>query len=70
MLVWDRRKYQSIVINDSIIVTVLDIRGDKVRLGIENASSVRRGEKLATPQEAEQETNSPSQGGSQEGPVA
>lgn len=70
MLVWDRRKYQGIVINDSIIVTVLEIRGDKVRLGVENALSVRRGEMFTAPHEAKQETKSPSQGGSHEGPGA
>ncbi len=67
MLVWDRKKYQGIVINDSIVVIVLEIRGDKVRLGVENASSVRRRETLGAPPQAEQETKSPSQGGASEG---
>lgn len=35
MLVLSRQRDESIVIGDSIIVTVVDIRGDKVRLGIE-----------------------------------
>ncbi len=70
MLVWNRKKYQGIVINDNIIVTVLEIRGDKVRLCIENALSVRREEKLTVRQQAEQETKSPSQDGSREGPGA
>ncbi len=35
MLVLSRQKDESIVIGDNIIVTVVDIRGDKVRLGIE-----------------------------------
>jgi carbon storage regulator len=35
MLVLTRKKNESIVINDVIRVTVVDIRGDKVRLGIE-----------------------------------
>jgi carbon storage regulator len=30
-----RKKDQSIVINDDITVTVIEVRGDKVRLGIE-----------------------------------
>ena len=35
MLVLSRKKNESIVINDNVIVTVIDVRGDKVRLGIE-----------------------------------
>jgi len=35
MLVLTRKKNESIVINDNIKVTVVEIRGDKVRLGIE-----------------------------------
>jgi carbon storage regulator len=34
MLVLSRRKSESIVLNNEMTVTVLDIRGDKVRLGI------------------------------------
>lgn len=34
MLVLSRKKDESIVINNDIIVTVVEIRGDKVRLGI------------------------------------
>ena len=34
MLVLSRRANQSIVIGDDIVVTVLDVRGDQVRLGI------------------------------------
>lgn len=34
MLVLSRQRDESIVIGDGIIVTVVDIRGDKVRLGI------------------------------------
>lgn len=34
MLVLSRRKSESIVIDDSIIVTIVEVRGDKVRLGI------------------------------------
>ena len=34
MLVLSRKKNESIVINDDITVTVVEIRGDKVRLGI------------------------------------
>ena len=35
MLVLSRRRDERIVINDNIVITVVDIRGDKVRLGIE-----------------------------------
>lgn len=35
MLVLSRKKNESIVINDNVIVTVVEVRGDKVRIGIE-----------------------------------
>jgi carbon storage regulator len=35
MLVLSRQRDESIIIGDNIIVTVVDVRGDKVRLGIE-----------------------------------
>jgi len=35
MLVLSRKINESIVINDDIVVTIVEIRGDKVRLGIE-----------------------------------
>lgn len=34
MLILSRKKNESIVINDNITVTIIEIRGDKVRLGI------------------------------------
>lgn len=34
MLVLTRRRNQSIVINDDIVVTVLEVKGDQIRLGI------------------------------------
>ena len=34
MLVLTRRKNQSIVIGDGIIVTVLEVKGEQIRLGI------------------------------------
>ena len=34
MLVLSRKKNESIVINSDIVVTVIEVRGDKVRLGI------------------------------------
>jgi carbon storage regulator len=40
MLVLSRKKNESIIINDNIVVTVVEIRGDKVRLGIVAPKSV------------------------------
>ena len=40
MLVLSRRKNESIVINDNIIIVVVDVRGDKVRLGVDAPSDV------------------------------
>ena len=35
MLVLSRQRDESIMIGDNVVVTIVDIRGDKVRLGIE-----------------------------------
>ena len=35
MLVLSRHRDESIMIGDDIVVTIVDIRGDKVRLGID-----------------------------------
>ncbi len=35
MLVLSRHRDESIIIGDDIVITVVDIRGDKVRLGID-----------------------------------
>lgn len=35
MLVLSRTRDESIIIGDDVVVTVVDIRGDKVKLGIE-----------------------------------
>ena len=56
MLVLSRQKDESIVIGDDIEITVVDIRGDKVRLGIAAPSEipVHRKEvydRINTPQE-------------------
>ena len=34
MLVLTRKKNESLIIRDDIVITVVDVRGDKVRLGI------------------------------------
>jgi len=40
VLVLSRQRDESIIINDNIVVTVVDIRGDKVRLGIDAPSEI------------------------------
>ena len=40
MLVLSRKKNESIIINDNITLTVVEIRGDKVRLGIDAPKEV------------------------------
>ena len=40
MIVLPRKKGESIVIDDDIILTVIEIRGDKVRLGVERPQGV------------------------------
>jgi carbon storage regulator len=40
MLVLSRKKDESIVINENIVVTIVEVRGDKVRLGIEAPEEV------------------------------
>jgi carbon storage regulator len=40
MLVLSRQRDESIVIGDNIVITIVDIRGDKVRLGIEAPNEV------------------------------
>jgi len=40
MLVLSRKINETIIINDNIVITVVDIRGDKVRLGIEAPKDV------------------------------
>jgi carbon storage regulator len=40
MLVVTRRANESIVIGDDVVVTVLEVRGDQIRLGIDAPRSV------------------------------
>ena len=35
MLVLSRQRDESIIIGDNVVVTIVDVRGDRVRLGIE-----------------------------------
>ena len=40
MLVLSRQRDESIIIGDNVQVTIVDIRGDKVRLGIEAPAEI------------------------------
>ena len=40
MLVLSRHRDESIMIGDEIVVTIVDIRGDKVRLGIQAPTDI------------------------------
>ena len=40
MLVLSRQRDESIIIGDDIVITIVDIRGDKVRLGIEAPTEI------------------------------
>lgn len=40
MLVLSRKRDQQIVVGDNVVITVIEIRGDKVRLGIEAPAQV------------------------------
>ena len=60
MLVLSRKKNESIVINDDIAIVVVEIRGDKVRLGVEapKEEPVHRREVYDAIKRAEQEEKS------------
>jgi len=40
MLVLSRKKNEQIVIGDGIVITIVDVRSDKVRIGIEAPADV------------------------------
>jgi carbon storage regulator len=40
MLVLSRQRDESIMIGDKVVITIVDIRGDKVRLGIEAPTEI------------------------------
>ena len=62
MLVLSRHRDESIMIGDDVVITIVDIRGDKVRLGIDAPQNIpvhpqevydaihRENEKRETPQ--------------------
>ncbi|MEM9035344.1 MAG: carbon storage regulator CsrA [Actinomycetota bacterium] len=41
MLVLSRRKGESVIIGDNVTITVVDVRGDQIRLGIDAPRSVK-----------------------------
>ena len=66
MLVLSRKKNESIVINDDITIVVVEIRGDKVRLGVEAPKEVpvHRREVYDAIKRSEQENNNTHNSGS------
>lgn len=40
MLVLSRHRDESIIIGDNIVITVVDVRGDKVRIGIDAPTEI------------------------------
>ncbi|MCY2985693.1 MAG: carbon storage regulator CsrA [Planctomycetota bacterium] len=69
MLVLSRKKNESIVINNEITIVVVEIRGDKVRLGVEAPrevpvhrrevfDAIQRNLDSQTPEESEQKEES------------
>jgi carbon storage regulator len=64
VLVLTRRSNESIVIGDDIVVTVLELKGDQVRLGIRAPRSVavHRQEVVAELERANRAAASPSSG--------
>ena len=63
MLVLSRRVGESIAIGDDVVVTVLEVRGDVVRVGIAAPRSVavHRAELLAALEKSNQDAASPSE---------
>jgi carbon storage regulator len=68
MLVLSRKKNESIVINNDITIVVVEIRGDKVRLGVEAPKEVpvhrrevydaiKRNEQLSQEEDSASETD-------------
>jgi carbon storage regulator len=62
MLVLTRRAGQSVMVGDEVVITVLDVRGDVIRLGIEAPRSIQvhREEVYRELQAANREAASPS----------
>ena len=62
MLVLTRRPGESVMVGDDVVITVLDVRGDVVRLGIKAPRSIQvhREEVYQELQRANRESASPS----------
>ena len=72
MLVLSRKKNESIVIDENIVITVVDVRGDKVRLGIQAPTEIsvhrlevyealqREAQRQASEAEVSEDSDSPS----------
>ena len=67
MNVFSRKKNESLVIGDDITVTVIEIRGDKVRLGIEYPPEAHVHRREVFDAIHRQEMTSPSQASAGEG---
>ncbi|MEO1996459.1 MAG: carbon storage regulator CsrA [Planctomycetaceae bacterium] len=63
MLVLSRQRDEAIMIGDDIVITIVDIRGDKVRLGIAapKAIPVHRQEVYEAIERENQRSNNPQQ---------
>ena len=63
MLVLSRRPGESVVLGDDITITVLEVRGDVIRIGIDAPRSVRvhRAELLEQLESSNREAASPSE---------
>jgi carbon storage regulator len=68
MLVLSRKRDERIIIGDNIVITIVDVRGDKVRIGIEappeipvNRQEVADAMKRAAEAQAIRPNGSPSQ---------
>jgi carbon storage regulator len=60
MLVLTRKQGEKILIGDDIVITVLDVRGDSIRIGVEapRGISIQRAEIVTAVTEANLEANS------------
>ncbi|MEX0818908.1 MAG: carbon storage regulator CsrA [Pirellulaceae bacterium] len=69
MLVLSRKKNEQIVIGDNVVITIVDVRGDKVRIGIQAPPEVpvHRHEIYLALQQATEATPSPSNEPTSEG---
>jgi len=63
MLVLSRRAGESVVLGEDVVVTILEVRGDVVRVGIDAPRSVKvhRAELLAQLEETNRQAASPSE---------